>query len=283
MVRLDGCDVRLSGQGWSESDWQGVFYPRGLKPADRLACYASAFDFVEIDSTFYAVPPARNILAWRDCTPASFRFAAKLPQSITHDPDPDTGRPRQPLAGDRWEDRLGDFAERMRPLGRKLLVLVAQLPPQWHWRPEKLDVLQRFLEALPGDLQWAVEFRHRGWLNSDVFELLRHHGAAFVMQDLYYMPRHIEITTFDLAYIRLQGRRKDIVHMDALQIERDEALDEWAEVVRALAERSVRTVIVAASNHYQGHSPGTVAALQRRLGLPVARPPAMAAPCPRLL
>jgi len=179
----------------------------------------------------------------------------------------------EPLAGDRWEDRLGDFAERMRPLGRKLLVLVAQLPPQWHWRPEKLDVLQRFLEALPGDLQWAVEFRHRGWLNSDVFELLRHHGAAFVMQDLYYMPHHVELTAPDLAYIRLQGRRKEITRMDAVQIERDEALDYWADVVRAVAERGTKAIVVAVNNHYQGHSPATVAALQQRLGLPVATAP----------
>jgi uncharacterized protein YecE (DUF72 family) len=144
-------------------------------------------------------------------------------------------------------------------------------------------VLGRFLEALPRDFQWAVEFRHRGRLNEDVFELMRAHEAAFVMQDLYYMPRQVEVTTADLAYIRLQGRRKDIVHMDAVQIDRDEALDEWAEVVRALAERSVRTVVVAANNHYQGHSPGTVAALQRRLGLPVSHPPAVAVAGPRLL
>jgi uncharacterized protein YecE (DUF72 family) len=135
-------------------------------------------------------------------------------------------------------------------------------------------VLQRALEALPRDLRWAVEFRHSGWLNDSVFALLREYGVAFTIQDLYYMPRHVEVTTPDLAYVRLQGKRREIVRMDAIQIERDEALDYWAEVVRELAARSVRTVIVAANNHYQGHSPGTVAALQRRLGLPVALPPA---------
>ncbi len=283
MVLLDGCDVRLGGQGWSEPDWQGVFYPRGLKAGDRLACYARAFDFAEIDSTFYALPPARTVLAWRDRTPEHFRFAAKLPQRITHDPNPDTRLPRRPLDGDGWQDELGRFVETMRPLGEKLLAAVVQLPPQWHWRPERLAVLERFLGALPPDLQWAVEVRHRGWLNADAFALLRAHGVTFVMQDLYYMPRQLEVTTFDLAYVRLQGRRKEIVHMDILQIDRDAALDEWAEVVRALSERGVRTVVVAANNHYQGHSPGTVAALQRRLGLPIARPPALATAGPRLL
>ena len=59
-MRLGASDVRLGGQGWSEPDWNGVFYPRGLKTGARLASYASAFDFVEIDSTFYASPRPRR-------------------------------------------------------------------------------------------------------------------------------------------------------------------------------------------------------------------------------
>jgi uncharacterized protein YecE (DUF72 family) len=273
-VLLGSCDVRLGGQGWSEPDWNGVFYPRGLKAAARLESYANAFDFVEIDSTFYAIPPAATVEKWRESVPPTFRFAAKVPQAITHDPDPATGLPRQPLAGPGWQEHLARFVETMRRLDDRLLALLLQLPPQWHWRPERLGVLQRALEALPEDLQWAVEFRHRGWLNAAVFELLREHGVAFTIQDLYYMPRHVEVTTPDLAYIRLQGKRREIVRMDAIQIERDEALDYWAEVVGELSSLPVRTVIVAANNHYQGHSPGTVAALQRRLGLPVALAPA---------
>ncbi len=277
MALMGACDVRLGGQGWSESDWTGVFYPRGLNPAERLAAYARAFDFVEIDSTFYAAPPPERVRGWRAATPDQFRFAAKVPQIITHDPDPITGRPRNPLAGDDWQGHLAEFADMMRLLGDRLLALVLQLPPQWHWQPQRLAVVERALSALPRDLRWAIEFRHRGWLNAAVFALLEQYEVAFTIQDLYYMPRHIAVTTPALAYVRLQGRRRDIVRMDALQIERDRALDHWAEVVRELAQRPIRTVVVAANNHYQGHSPGTIAALQRRLGLPVAVPPAQQA------
>ena len=273
MVLLGACDVRLGGQGWSEPDWTGVFYPRGLKAAERLPLYASVFDFVEIDSTFYAIPPASTMQAWRDRTPPHFRFAAKVPRVVTHDPDPTSGWPRHPLAGEGWQEHLAHFVETMRPLGDRLLALLLQLPPQWHWRPERLAVLQRCLEALPPDLGWAVEFRHREWLNDAVFDLLRQHRVAFTIQDLYYMPRHIAVTCPDLAYLRLQGKRKEIVRMNALQIERDEALDYWAEAIRELAAQQVKTVIVSANNHYQGHSPGTIAALQRRLGLPVGSLP----------
>lgn len=272
MVSLGDCDIRLGGQGWSEPDWTGVFYPRGLKAGDRLAHYARVFDFVEIDSTFYAIPPLSTVQGWYARTPDDFGFAAKVPQVITHDPDPASGWPRRPLDGDGWEGHLDQFVGTMRHLREKLLALLIQLPPQWHWQPAHLPILDRFLAALPDDVPWVIEFRHRDWLNDAVIALLRERGVTLAMQDLYYMPRHRELSSPTLAYIRLQGKRKEIVRMDALQIERDEALDYWADVVRAVAARDVKRVVLAANNHYQGFAPGTLAALQGRLGLPVARP-----------
>jgi uncharacterized protein YecE (DUF72 family) len=274
MVMLGSTDVRLGCQGWTEADWTGPFYPAGMKATERLAAYAQVFDFVEVDSSFYAIPPAERVLNWYASTPEGFGFAAKLPQSITHDPDPKSRMPRRPLEGEHWRDDLERFTATMGLLEEKLLTLVVQLPPQWHWRTERLGVLERFLGALEEGLPWAVEFRHRGWLNEEVMRLLEGRGVAIVNQDLYYMPRQVEMTTPELSYIRLQGRRKEIERMDAVQIERDEGLDFWAGAVRDLAARGVRRVIVAANNHYQGFSPGTVMNLQRRLGLPVPAPPA---------
>ena len=274
MAMLGSTDVRLGCQGWTEADWSGIFYPQGLKSGDRLASYSSALDFVEIDSSFYAIPPPDRVLNWYSSTPDGFGFAAKLPQSITHDPDPKSRMPRKPLEGERWRDELEHFTETMRLLDDKLMALVVQLPPQWHWRPERAAVLEDFLGALPDDLPWAIEFRHKGWLNDEVIGLLERHRVALVNQDLYYMPRQVEVTTPELSYIRLQGRREEIERMDEVQIDRDEALDFWAAAVQDLVGQNVRRVIVAANNHYQGFSPGTVAGLQRRLGLPVSAPPA---------
>ncbi|HEX9017147.1 MAG TPA: DUF72 domain-containing protein [Chloroflexota bacterium] len=277
MALLLSTDVRLGCQGWSEADWTGPFYPTGTRASDRLESYATAFNFVEIDSSFYATPAPPTVLKWYDATPEDFRFSAKVPQAVTHDPDPKSGFPRKPLQGEGWQGHLENFAETMRLLEEKLAALLIQLPPQWHWKPENLPILERFVQALPPDLQWAIEFRHRGWLNDEVLDLLRSKGIALVAQDLYYMPRQIEVTTPDLAYIRLQGRRKEITRMDEVQIERDDALDFWAEAVRDLAERKLKRVVVASNNHYQGFAPGTIASLQARLGLPVATPPSRVA------
>lgn len=269
MATVDGTEVRLGCQGWTDADWQGVFYPAGVKAADRLEAYARAFDFVEIDSSFYATPAPPTVLKWYDSTPDEFRFSAKVPQAITHDPDPKSGFPRRPLNGEHWREQLAQFVDTMKLLEEKLLAALIQLPPQWHWKPEHLPILERFLEALPGDLRWAIEFRHRGWLNDEVTNLLRGRGVSLVLQDLYYMPKGVEVTNPELAYIRLQGKRKEITRMNEIQIQRDEALDFWSDTIRELAEKKVKRVIVAANNHYQGFSPGTIQALQQRLALPV--------------
>lgn len=271
---VEGIEVRIGCQGFTEADWQGTFYPADLKPAERLSSYAGAIDFVEVDSTFYSVPYPSTVEKWYGATPAGFLFAAKLPQSITHDPDPKTGFPRRPLQGEKWQETLERFTETIRLLGDKLAAVVVQLPPQWHYAPDKVGILETFLNALPRDIRWAVEFRHKGWVTDAVLDLLRADDVTLVLQDLYYMPRLVEVTTNELAYVRLQGRRKEIVRMNEIQIQRDEALDFWAGVVLDLAARGVKRVIVAANNHYQGFSPGTVAALQGRLGLPVSVPPA---------
>ena len=123
MAIMEPTEVRLGCQGWTEADWQGSFYPANLKSADRLTSYAGAFDFVEIDSSFYSIPAAATLVKWRAATPEGFGFAAKLPQSVTHDPDPRTGMPRRPLEGERWRQELDRFVDTMELLGDRLLAL----------------------------------------------------------------------------------------------------------------------------------------------------------------
>src|SRR6185437_5253083 len=77
--------VRIGTQGWNYDAWVGPFYPPDTRAADFLAVYSRAFDTVEIDSTFYAVPPERTVQSWAERTPGHFTFALKLPQEITHE------------------------------------------------------------------------------------------------------------------------------------------------------------------------------------------------------
>ena len=120
-----------------------------------------------------------------------------------------------------------------------------------------MDVLDRFLRALPGGFRYAVEVRHRGWVRSDLGNLLREHGVALTLVDYPSMPRMEEATT-NFAYIRWLGDRREfpIEHTHAKK-DRTADLTWWSGLVDGfLAEGKI--VFAYADNHYQNHSPSTL-------------------------
>src|SRR5262245_7662818 len=80
-----GVPLYLGTSSWSSEDWRGTIYPADAKAADFLTHYAKQFSTVEIDMTFYRIPTPAMISAWNQRTPDGFRFAAKIPQVITHE------------------------------------------------------------------------------------------------------------------------------------------------------------------------------------------------------
>jgi uncharacterized protein YecE (DUF72 family) len=140
--------IRLGLPFWSFEAWQGGLYARDSRPADLLRQYARAFNAVEGNTTFYAVPSERTVARWADETPEDFRFCFKLPRTITHD---------AMLLNAADEARR--FLDRLRPLGPRLGPIMIQLPPQFG--AAELPRLESFLEKLPGDLRFCVELRDR--------------------------------------------------------------------------------------------------------------------------
>ncbi|HET6700922.1 MAG TPA: DUF72 domain-containing protein, partial [Gemmatimonadaceae bacterium] len=129
-------NVRIGTQGWNYDAWVGPFYPEGSRAADFLALYARAFNTVEVDSTFYAIPAEKIVLGWAERTPDDFVFALKLPQEITHE-----RRLRDS------KDLLAQFFDRARLLGPKLGAVLVQLGPDFG--PSELPALAAFLPMLP--------------------------------------------------------------------------------------------------------------------------------------
>ncbi len=255
--------LRLGTQGWNYDAWVGPFYPEGTRPTDYLTVFARAFDTVEVDSTFYAIPPAKTIRAWGDRVPAGFTFALKLPQEITHE-----NRLRHS------DDLLKLFFERARELGEKLGPVLVQLGPDFS--PSELPALAGFLPKLPRDAQVAIEFRQRAWIHEGVIALLAEHGVALALTDARWIPRKAmlalaERPTADFAYVRWMGPNRDIVDYSRTQVDRTREIDAWVKVLPLLAKR-VQTVYGYANNHFAGHSPATVRELQHKLGMPVVEP-----------
>lgn len=244
--------IYLGTQGWGYKDWTGNFYPPDARADQFLRLYANEFDAVELDTTFYATPRPEQIDSWRASTPDGFQFTAKTPKSITHERHlVDAG------------DEMAAFLEVMTRFEDKLGAVLIQMPPDFTY--EESDVLRSFLGHLPGDVRFAVEFRHRSWLREETYDLLREQHVAFTMIDLRYMPRTPEVTA-DFAYVRWLGDRRQITHMDSTQIDRRKELNAWADVLEDVSGRTQR-IYGFANNHYSGHSPADIRYLHQRLGI----------------
>jgi uncharacterized protein YecE (DUF72 family) len=258
--------LRVGTQGWNYDAWVGSFFPSGTRPTDFLTVYARAFDTVEVDSTFYAVPAAKTVRSWFDRTPDHFVFALKMPQEITHE------RKLRDSA-----DVAELFFERARVLEHKLGPVLLQLGPDFG--PVELPALATFLPTLPRDIKFAVEFRNRGWINDGVLALLAEHGVALALTDGKWIPRRQMLAlagkpTASFVYVRWMGANRDIIDYSRIQIDRTRELEEWADVLRTLAKIQVK-VYGYVNNHFAGHSPQSARELQRMFGQAPVNPEAL--------
>jgi uncharacterized protein YecE (DUF72 family) len=260
--------VRLGTQGWNYDAWVGPFFPSGTRTADFLSVYARAFDTVEVDSTFYAVPAVRTVRGWAERTPPGFTFALKLPQEVTH-----THRLR--AGGDDVAQRFFDVA---RELGDKLGPVLVQCGPDFS--PAELPALVRFLPTLPRDVAVCIEFRQRAWMSDGVLNLLAEHDVGLALTDGRWIPRRwmlqlaerlAERPTGPVSYVRWMGPNRDLVDYSRIQVDRARELEAWAGALRRLAG-AMRPVYGFVNNHFAGHSPQSVRDLQRLLGQPVVAP-----------
>ncbi len=258
--------LHLGTQGWNYPAWVGSFYPDGTRPADFLRLFARAFEVVEIDSTFYAIPPVSTVRGWASRVPDGFRFTAKLPQEITHE--------RRFVDA---VDVLLAFTDRMRELGPKLGPILIQCGPDF--APAEGAAFAEFLGHLPPDLQFAVEFRQAAWIRQRTLELLRTHQVALALSDGKWIPREwllrlCAMPTADFAYLRWMGPDRRITDYSHLQFDRTAELDAWARMIPTL-QGQVREVFGFVNNHFAGHAPASVRMLQQSLGLPTVDPAAI--------
>jgi uncharacterized protein YecE (DUF72 family) len=260
-------DVRVGTQGWNYHQWAGPFYPEGTRAEDYLRLYARAFSTVEVDSTFYAIPPEKVVRGWASKVPESFRFALKLPQEITH---------VRRLVDCR--DVLEEFAERARALGQCLGPILVQFGPEFG--PEHRPALERFLPLLAADIRFAVEFRQPQWLTRGILDLLREHRVSLALVEGRWVARQrmlqlAEGPTGEIGYVRLMGPDRTLEDWSRVQVDRGPELAEWALALARLAER-VTAVHVYVNNHFEGHSPASARRLQALLGQSPVEPSTLA-------
>ncbi|MEP6731108.1 MAG: DUF72 domain-containing protein, partial [bacterium] len=181
--------VLAGTSGYAFKEWNGTFYPDGCKPDAMLGLYASKFPTVEINNTFYRLPKEHVMLEWAAQVPVPFTFAIKASQRITH-----YARLKP--------DSLSAVEFLMKTtavLGDRLGPILFQLPPNMK---KDVDRLRVFLETLPLDRRFTIEFRHESWFEDDVFDALRARDIAMciVEQPEFASP---VVATASWGYVRL--------------------------------------------------------------------------------
>lgn len=251
--------IRLGTSGFSYDDWVGPVYPPGLPRRAWLEHYATLFDTVELNVTFYRVPDRRTVAGWVERTPEGFLFSVKAHRSLTHE------RPQADAPA--FLDGLAPLIE-----SGRLACVLAQFPHAFHPGPANRAYLERLRHDLSG-LPLVVEFRDRAWADEVTFADLERLGLGFCCVDEPPLPGlmpPIARATASPAYVRLHGRNADRwwEHEQAWQrydySYRDDELREWLPRLQAL-DGQVPLTLVYANNHYRGQSVETLRQLQRLL------------------
>ncbi|MEE8195319.1 MAG: DUF72 domain-containing protein, partial [Candidatus Bipolaricaulota bacterium] len=129
--------IHVGTSGYSFKDWIGTVYPTGTKSRDFLSRYAKMFDTVEINSTYYRVPPPSMFSNMLTKVPEDFTFVVKLPKEITHERE-------------KWNTIIQPFLEGVAPLieARQLGGFLAQFPYSFRSNSRTLDYLKHVADAL---------------------------------------------------------------------------------------------------------------------------------------
>ena len=238
--------VRIGCSGWNYGHWRERVYPKGMPPRRWLGHYATLFDTVEVNATFYRLPSRSAVANWVAESPPDFLFAVKASRYLTH-------VKRLTDLGEGVER----FYERIEPLveSPKLGPVLWQLPESFRRDDERLASA---LARLPRG-RHCFEFRHASWFTPDVYTLLREHGVALVVGDHPKRPFQAYELTADWTFVRFHyGRRGRNGNYS------DRELEEWARRID-LWRMSV-DVFAYFNNDWQGYAVRNGLALRRRLG-----------------
>jgi uncharacterized protein YecE (DUF72 family) len=204
--------IRTGMSGYAYKEWKGDFYPADLPADGMLRHYATRFDTVEINNTFYRLPKETVLLDWASQVPEGFTFAIKASRRITHDQRLlDTG------------NLMGFLLQNLSVLGQRLGPTLFQMPPTM-----KKDVprLRDFLALVPKRWRAAFEWRHPSWFDHDVYDLLRKHDAALVTAESEDGTTPV-VPTASWGYVRLH---RSGYTAEALAVWRDRILAQpWEE------------------------------------------------------
>ncbi len=196
--------ILIGTSGYDHPELKGSFYPENLPRKDFLEFYSTQFNALEINSTFYSMPTPERMINFYNRSQGRLKFSIKLNRLLTHEIDRE------------WKTQAEIFKDSLFPLKEKsaLASVLIQFPESFNYTVENRKYLASLLDSLK-EFPCVVEFRHKDWIRSSVFEGLSVRQTGIVFCD---MPQcaspfqNLEIHTPFIgtnAYIRMHGRNEN--------------------------------------------------------------------------
>ncbi len=241
-------EVYIGTSGWSYDGWNDGFYadvPRNR----RLEYCAERFTGLEANGTFYRLQAEKTLRSWTERTPDGFVFTTKGHRFVTHN---------KKLAD--ADETVVNSRDNVRPLGKKLAVVVWQLPAQFSLNLDRLEGFAGTLSRRWTAVRHTIEFRHTSWFTDEVADVIAAHDLAVCQSHAAQWPIWDAVTT-DLVYVRLHGHTRTYASSYSAGL-----LDDWARKIRGWREEG-RAVHVYFDNDAEGAAPYDALKLMDRLGL----------------
>lgn len=255
--------INIGLTGWGDHD---SLYEDLERQSDKLQTYASHFPIVELDASYYAIQPERNIMKWIKETPDRFEFIVKIHQALTlHADYKDYAETRSEL--------FEQFKQMLQPLidHHKLAKVLVQFPPWFDCTAQNIKYILYVRQQLD-DVPICVEFRHQSWFNDQFKEqtlsfLTEHHIIHSVVDEPQVREGSIPLVnriTTETAFVRYHGRnrqgwtKKDMTDQEWRDVRylynyNKEELTDLANKVRII-EQKAKKVYVVFNNNSGGHA-----------------------------
>ena len=249
-MKRDGV-VRVGCSGWQYRHWRGTFYPADMPQHRWFAHYATQFDTVEINNSFYRLPQSDTFARWAGQAPHAFIYAVKASRFLTH-----MKKLKDP------HDPLARFFDNARHLGSHLGPVLYQLPPRWPLNLDRLEIFLQTLDELRSQLgmqsRHVVEFREPSWYEPRVYRLLERHRTALCLHDMEGSSSG-KVVVGPFVYVRFHfGESRYGGAYD------DRRLEQWSDWLTRRAKSGL-DVYAYFNNDQGGHAPRDAVRLRERI------------------
>jgi uncharacterized protein YecE (DUF72 family) len=223
--------------GFNYDEWEEAFYPKDISKKEWLEYYASRFDTVEINSSFYHLPKEKTLDNWYDRTPGNFRFTLKGSRFVTHQKK--LNDPQEPVK------KFYDLTARLKG---KLGCILWQLPGNQH---KDISKLKNFCKALSNDFRNVIEFRHNSWFHPDVYEVMKANDVIFCIISAPGDLNEEAVKTNKTVYLRFHGKKEWYKYLYS-----EKELTDWAEKINQLNAQQIYAYF---NNDYAANAPRNAA------------------------